>query len=166
MRRTRVGRMAASGAHRGSAGGARRWTAALAATALLLAAATACGPDGTARSPGAPTGADALSERAAVLGSHMRAAIACGQPVSATAQDRAAAIEAAALDLRQRLGGAASRDAYLLALSPPGSDRGRQPARDRAAWCAARKPDIERVAQWLDGPEGAAFAAQAEAILR
>ncbi len=115
--------------------------------------------------PGAPPGTEALSERAVVLGSHMRAAITCGQAVSATAQDRAAMIETAVLDLHQRLGGATSRDAYLVLLSPPPFDA-RQRGRDRLAWCAGHRPDIERVARWLEGPEGAAFATQAETLLR
>jgi hypothetical protein len=137
------------------------------APAVLLVAAlmAGCATEGTGRPPGAAADAAALSERAAVLGSHMRAAVACGQPVSATAQDRAAMIETAVLDLHQRLGGAEARDGFLTGLAPPAFDP-RQRGRDKAAWCAAHREDVQRVSAWLDGPEGAAFARQAEATLR
>lgn len=102
----------------------------------------------------------AIEARASLVGQHVRAALACGLPLSTPAQDRAAAIEAAALRIHQARGGAPARDAWLAGLAPPAFDPRRQ-GRDRAAWCAARRPDIERVGRWLDGPEGAAFAGRA-----
>jgi hypothetical protein len=125
---------------------------------LLLAACTAGPAPPPAASPPQPDAP--LAERAAILGGFLRAALLCGQPVSTTAQDRAAAIEAAALNLRQRQGGTAARDAFLRALQPPAFDPRRQ-GRDRDAWCARQRPDIRRVAAWLDSEEGAAFAAEA-----
>lgn len=128
---------------------------------LLAAACAADAPPGPAR----PEDGAALAERAAVLGSFMRAALVCGLPVSATAQDRAAAIETAALDMHQRRGGTPARDAFLKALQPPRFDP-RRAGRDRAAWCAERRPDVARVAAWLDSAEGKEFAERAEAAQR
>jgi hypothetical protein len=104
----------------------------------------------------------AVAARAQLLGAHVRAALACGVPLSQPAQDRAAAIEAAALDYHQRQGGAEARDELLRSIAPPAFDP-RQQGRDRATWCAARRADIQRVGRWLDSDEGAAFAAQAAA---
>ena len=105
----------------------------------------------------------AVMARATLLGVHVRAALACGVPLSAAAQDRAAAIESAALRMQERQGGRAARDAYLHALAPPAFDP-RRHGRDRAAWCAERGADIQRVGAWLDSAEGAAFAQRAEAV--
>lgn len=118
-------------------------------------AAAAC----TAEAPPPLPGADATSpmaSRAAVIGQHVRAALACGIPVPRTAQDRAAAIEAATLEQYHRQGGPEARDAYLAALAPPAFE-GEGAAGRRAAWCTRARPDIARVTRWLDGAEGAAF---------
>lgn len=119
----------------------------------------------------APTGTlparaeEPVTERAAIIGGHMRAALACDIPVPAGAQDRAALIEATALDRLQRSGGAAARDAFLHAMQPPRFDPRRQ-GRDRRAWCARQRPDIRRVAAWLGSEEGAAFVRRAEEARR
>jgi len=118
------------------------------AAASCTAAAPPPLPDAEATSP--------LASRAAVIGQHVRAALACGIPVPRTAQDRAAAIEAATLEQHHRQGGPAARDAYLVALAPPAFE-GDAAARQRAAWCARARPDIARITRWLDGAEGAAF---------
>jgi hypothetical protein len=142
----------------------RATTAPLAAAALLALSLAACAAEEAAGArasagEGPPPG---LLPRATLLGVHTRAALACGVPLSPAAQDRAAAIEAAALRIHQRQGGAAARDAYLVTLAPPAFDA-RQAGRDRAAWCAARQPDVERVGAWLDSAEGATFAERAAA---
>ncbi len=140
----------------------------LPALTLLVAgalAAACAAPHPMAAPPGRADAARLLSERAAVLGGFVRGAMACGMPVSATAQDRAAAIETAALDLHQREGGRAARDAVLQAMQPPAFDP-RQRGRDRDAWCVRRREDARRVAAWLESEEGAAFAREAEAASR
>jgi hypothetical protein len=140
--------------------------ATLLTSAALLVGGARCSVVPDAAPPGQEEDGAAFAERAAVIASFMRAAIACGQPpVSATAQDRAATIETAVLDLQQRTGGTAARDAFLHAVAPPAFDP-RQRGRDRAAWCAERQPDVARVAAWLDGPDGAAFARRADPALR
>jgi len=131
------------------------------ASLLLLAA---CAMDGLAPAP-SPEDGQVLVERAAVLGGFMRAALACDLPVSTAAQDRAAMIETAALRRQQRRGGTAARDAFLLAMQPPAFDP-RQRGRDRGAWCARQRPDVERIAAWLDSAEGEEFARRAEAAWR
>jgi hypothetical protein len=115
----------------------------------------ACVPAPPAAVP--PEAMPGLAQRAPLLGTHMRAAMACHLPVSREAQDRAAAIEAAAIAHHHRQGGDAMRDAYLAQLMPPRFETGRQ-GRDRQGWCTARRADIVRVARWLDSAEGAAFA--------
>lgn len=100
----------------------------------------------------------AASDRARAIGQHMRAALACGLAVPATAQDRAATIESAALAWQQTKGGEAARDTWLHAIDPPAMTPRRQ-----QGWCQAQRPDIERVVRWLDGAEGEAFAASAAA---
>lgn len=115
--------------------------------------------------PEAPPPADipeagrAISDRARVIAQHMRAALACGLSVPATAQDRAATIESAALTWQQRHGGEAARDAWLQAIDPPAMTPRRQ-----SGWCVAQRSDIERVVRWLDGAEAAAFAARAAEV--
>ena len=78
--------------------------------------------------------------------------------------DAAAAIESAALTHQQQEGGTSARDAWLHALNPPDFDPHRQ-GRDKSAWCAARRPDIDRIVRWLDGAEGEAFAARAGEVM-
>lgn len=124
---------------------------------LLLALLGGCTLEKTP-APGVDPGLQAFIARAQVIGTHTRASIACNVPFSAAAQDRAAAIEATAIDLLHREGGTGTRDDYLRGLAPPVFDPAQQ-GRDRARWCATRQADIARVARWLDSDEGAAFAA-------
>lgn len=134
---------------------------------LLLAlppAACADAPPPSVLSGTDPT-AQELAARAPRIGALLRAASACRVAVSVPAQDRAARIEAAALVLRQRQDGTAARDALLASLRPPEFDP-QQLGRDREAWCAARQAEIARLDAILRGPEGAALAERAEAVLR
>jgi hypothetical protein len=98
-----------------------------------------------------------ITDRATTVGRQVRAAQACNVELPADALDRAARLEAAAIALKQREAGNANRDAFLESLLPPN-----QRARDRAAWCRSQGPDIERVRQWLTGPDASAFVKAAE----
>ena len=122
---------------------------------LLLLGACATEP-----TPPAPLTLPELTTRATPLGQQMRAAQSCGIDLPASAQDRAARIEATAIALNQLQGGVPARDAFLKSLEPP-----RQRPRDRAAWCKEQGPGIARSATWLDSTEGEAFAQRAEALL-
>jgi hypothetical protein len=135
----------------------------MAAAALLLSLLAACAAEAPAPASQPPAdGLQAVAGRAPLLGGLMRAALACGLSVSMPAQDRAAAIEAAALAYHQREGGPPARDAYLRSLQPPAFDP-RLGGRDRGAWCARQGTDMARVLAWLEGAEGADYAARAEA---
>ncbi|MBL6456977.1 hypothetical protein JMJ55_16690 [Belnapia sp. T6] len=103
-----------------------------------------------------------VAANAPVLGEAVRAGQACGIPVPVTALDRAARIEAAAIEQREREGGTAARDDFLRAMAPPEFDARHQADRNR--WCAARRPEIERATGFLTGPEGSALAQRAEAM--
>ena len=122
---------------------------------LLLLGACAAEPR-----PPAPLTLAQVTERATPLGQQMRAAQAGAIDLPASAQDRAARIEATAIALNQLQGGVAARDAFLRGLEPQ-----RQRPRDRAAWCREQTPAIARSAQWLGSAEGEAFAQRAEALL-
>lgn len=102
---------------------------------------------------------------APILGDLVRAGQACGLPVSPTALDRAARIEAVAIAYHERQGGVAARDDFLRSMAPPAFDP-RQRGRDRAGWCGAKRVEIERVDGFLSGPDGAALAERAEAAAR
>jgi hypothetical protein len=123
---------------------------------LLLLGACAADP----AKPPAPLTLAEIGQRATPLGQQMRAAQSCGLDLPASAQDRAARIEATAIALQQMQGGVPARDAFLHSLEPP-----RQRPRDRAAWCQEQMPAIARSTQWLDSAEGEAFAQRAEALL-
>src|SRR5687768_16107753 len=105
-------------------------TLALLAMALLIG----CADTGT---PAHSPDAQEILERAPAIGEAVRAASVCDVTLSMPAQDRAARIEAAAIELHNHQGGIAARDAFLHALRPPVFDP-RQRGRDRAAWCSAR----------------------------
>ena len=107
--------------------------------------------------------ADQVRASAPVVGELVRAATVCGLPVSITGQDRAARIEAAALDLVVREGGVAARDNYLRGVQPPSFDA-RQRGRDRTAYCSQKRLDVERMDGFLNGPDGAALTQRAEAL--
>ena len=114
-----------------------------------------------ARPPAQSLEAQEILERARAIGETVRAASVCNAMLSMPAQDRAARIEAAAIELHNHQGGVAARDAFLHALRPPAFDPG-QRGRDRAAWCNARRAEIARMDSVLAGPEGAALAQRAE----
>jgi len=134
---------------------------------LLTLSLAACGSGG---SGGAPQPArstqldvDQVKASAPVVGELVRAASVCGVPVSITAQDRAARIEAAALDIAVREGGMTARDTYLRSVQPPTFDPRRR-GQDRAQYCNPKRLDVERMDGFLSGPDGAALTQRAEAI--
>ncbi|WP_090565377.1 hypothetical protein [Belnapia rosea] len=93
------------------------------------------------------------------LGGLVRAGQACGVPLSAATLDRAARIETAAIEQKERIGGTAARDAFLHSMAPPDFGRGGE---ERDRWCAARRPEVERMNAILSGPAGAAMLQRAE----
>ncbi len=106
---------------------------------------------------------DQIRASAPVVGELVRAATVCGLPVSITAQDRAARIEGAALNLVGREGGQPAIDNYLRSVQPPAFDA-QQRGRDRAQYCGQKRLDVERMEGFLNGPDGAALTQRAEAI--
>jgi hypothetical protein len=133
---------------------------------LLTLSLAACGSGGgTAPQPARSTqlDVDQVKASAPVVGELVRAASVCGVPVSITAQDRAARIEAAALDIAVREGGMTARDSYLRSVQPPTFDPRRR-GQDRAQYCNPKRLDVERMDGFLSGPDGAALTQRAEAI--
>ena len=102
-----------------------------------------------------------LAVSAPVFGEIIRAAGVCGVPMSLTAQDRGARIEAAALLGFQRQGGDAMRNQYLASVQPPNAS-----PRDRSGYCAGKRVDIERADTFLNSAEGEALARRADAATR
>jgi hypothetical protein len=102
-----------------------------------------------------------IATSAPVFGELIRAASVCSVPVSLTAQDRAARIEAAALLAFERQGGPQMRDQYLRSVQPPGFDPSRR-GQDRSQWCGSKRLDIERADGFLSGAEGQAMAGRAD----
>ncbi len=98
-----------------------------------------------------------------MVGELVRAAAVCGVPVSITAQDRAARIEAAALEIAVRDGGMQARDTYLRSVQPPSFDPRRR-GQDRAQYCNPKRLDVERMDGFLSGADGATLTQRAEAI--
>jgi hypothetical protein len=129
---------------------------------LLL---TACGGGGALSPEGSRTAPDLdqVKAQAPAVGELVRAASVCGLPVTATAQDRAARIEAAALELTTREGGTQARDSYLRSIQPPQFDPRRR-GKDRAQYCGEKRPEVERMDGFLSSPEGAQLTQKAEAI--
>ncbi|TDH63963.1 hypothetical protein E2C06_03810 [Dankookia rubra] len=103
-----------------------------------------------------------LTSKAPEIGGLVRAAQLCGLVVSQPAQERAARIEEAALEVRRRDGGTQARDAFLRSLAPPHFDP-KQRGRDRAAWCTEQGPAVRRMDGMLNSPEGTALVQRAEA---
>jgi hypothetical protein len=131
---------------------------------LMLAGCGWLGGGGTpAPARGTALDADQVKASAPVVGELVRAAAVCGLPVSVTAQDRAARIEAVALDLALREGGMAARDSYLRSVQPPAFDA-RQRGRDRAQYCGQKRLDVERMDGFLAGPDGGALVQRAESL--
>jgi len=97
--------------------------------------------------------------RSAAIGRLIRAGQACDLALSVTTLDRAARIEAAALEQRERAGGVAARDDYLRSLAAPDLGAARQ---EHDRWCAGQRAEVERMNALLTGPAGAALLQQAE----
>ncbi len=131
---------------------------------LLFALAALAGCAGGAAVPPSGRAYDRqeLATSAPILGDLVRAGQVCGIPLSNTALDRAARIEAAAIELHVRQGGTAARDEFLRSMAPP-SFEARRHGDDKAAWCAGKQADIERMDGFLIGDTGDALLQRAEA---
>jgi hypothetical protein len=128
---------------------------------LLLLLLPACTADPTP--PVAPTHDLAeLASKAPEIGGLVRAAQLCGLALSRPAQERAAGIEEAALELQRHRGGTRARDALLRGMAPPHFDP-KQRGRDRAAWCTEKGPAVQRMDGMLNSTEGTALVQRAEA---
>ena len=103
-----------------------------------------------------------LATRAPGIGALVRAVQLCGLTLSQPAQERAAQIEAAAIELHQHQGGTLERDAFLRGMAPPRFDPPHA-SRDRAAWCAAKRPEVQQMDAMLNGADGTALVQRAEA---
>ncbi|MBL6079238.1 hypothetical protein JMJ56_14560 [Belnapia sp. T18] len=119
---------------------------------LLLLLGCAAPPEAAPPSLDSPD----VAARSQAIGRLVRAGQACNLMLSVTTLDRAARIEAVALE---QGGGTAARDDILRSMAPP--DFGvRQPERDR--WCTGQRPEVERMNALLSSPAGAALLQQAE----
>ena len=125
---------------------------------LLLFACTADQP------PSAASAHDLaeLTSKAPEIGGLVRAAQLCGLALSRPAQERAARIEEAALEVQRHRGGTQARDAFLHGMAPPHFDP-KQRGRDRAAWCTDKGPAVQRMDGMLNSTEGTALVQRAEA---
>ena len=119
------------------------------------------------RGPDPAGGADAmtsaeLTSKAPEIGGLVRAAQLCGLVLSQPAQERAARIEEAALEVQRHRGGTQARDAFLRGMAPPHFDRGSAAA---TAPPGARKkaPAVQRMDGMLNSTEGTALVQRAEA---
>jgi hypothetical protein len=108
--------------------------------------------------------AQELMAKAPEIGALVRAAQFCAIPLSQPAQDRAARIEAAAIELHRQRGGTTARDAYLRGMAPPAFE-GRQRGSDRTAWCTTKRQAVTGLDAMLNSAEGTALVERAEAIL-
>jgi hypothetical protein len=126
---------------------------------LLLLACTVEPPP-----PAVPTHElDELASKAPEIGGLVRAAQLCGLALSQPAQERAARIEEAALELQRHRGGTVARDAFLRGMAPPHFES-KQHGRDRAAWCMEKRPAVQRMDGMLNSTEGTALVQRAEAV--
>ena len=125
---------------------------------------TASPPAPAATPRSAALDVEQIRASAPVVGELVRAATVCGLPISITAQDRAARVEGAALNLVGREGGQPAMDNYLRSVQPPAFDP-RLRDRDRAQYCGQKRLDVERMDGFLSGPDGAALAQRADALL-
>jgi hypothetical protein len=119
---------------------------------LLLLLGCTAPPDAAAPSLASPDPA----MRSLAIGRLVRAGQACNLMLSVTTLDRAARIEAAALEQR---GGAAARDEFLRSMAPPDFGSGRQ---EHDRWCAGQRAEVERMNGLLSSPAGAALLQQAD----
>lgn len=128
---------------------------------LLLLLLLACTAD--PMPPAAPAyDLEELAAKAPEIGTLVRAAQLCGIVLSQPAQERAARIEEAAIELHRHRGGTPARDAFLRGMAPP-HFQPRQRGRDRTAWCAEKRPAVQRMDAMLNGAEGTALVQRAEA---
>lgn len=97
--------------------------------------------------------------RTQAIGQLVRAGQACNLMLSVTTLDRAARIEAAVIEERERSGGTAARDAFLRSMAPPEFGAA---GFDHRRWCAMQRAEVERMNTYLAGPAGAALLQQAE----
>ncbi len=97
--------------------------------------------------------------RSQAIGRLIRAGQACNLMLSVTTLDRAARIEAAALEQREQGGGTTARDDFLRSMAPPDFGSGRQ---EHDRWCASQRAEVERMNTLLSSPAGAALLQQAE----
>src|SRR5215212_8188122 len=103
-----------------------------------------------------------LATKAPEIGGLVRAAQLCGLALSQPAQERAARIEEAALELQRHRGGTTARDTLLRSMAPPHFEP-KQHGRDRAAWCMEKRPAVQRMDGMLNSTEGTALVQRAEA---
>jgi hypothetical protein len=129
----------------------------------LLLAACAGGDASPAEERVSALDIEEVKTRAPRVSELVRAAAVCGLPFSDLAKDRAARIEAAALDLAMREGSTPARDSFLRDVQPPHFDPRRR-GRDRARYCGQKRPEVERMDGLLSGSEGASLSQRAEAI--
>ena len=95
-------------------------------------------------------------------GGLVRAAQLCGLALSRPAQERGARIEEAALEVQRHRGGTPARDAFLRSMAPPHFEP-KQREHDRAAWCAEKRPAMQRMDGMLNSTEGTELVQRAEA---
>jgi hypothetical protein len=107
-------------------------------------------------------GQEELATKAPEIGGLVRAAQLCGLALSRPAQERAARIEEAALEVQRHRGGTQARDALLRDMAPPHFEP-KQRGRDRAAWCTEKSPAVQRMDGMLNSTEGTALVQRAEA---
>ena len=122
---------------------------------LLLLLGCAAPPEAAAPSLDSPDPAT----RSQAIGRLIRAGQACNLMLSVTTLDRAARIEAAAIEQRERAGGTAARDEYLRNMAAPDFGSARQ---EHDRWCAGQQLEVERMNALLSSPAGAALLQQAE----
>lgn len=103
-----------------------------------------------------------LAGKAPEIGGLVRAAQLCGLALSRPAQERAARIEEAALEVQRHRGGTPARDALLHDMAPPRFEP-RLRGRDRAAWCREKAPAVQRLDTMLNSPDGTGLVQRAEA---
>ncbi|MFC7474769.1 hypothetical protein ACFQS7_10415 [Dankookia sp. GCM10030260] len=127
---------------------------------LLLLLLLACTADPPSVAPAYDL--DELTTKAPEIGGLVRAAQLCGLALSQPAQERAARIEEAALEVQRHRGGTQARDALLHDMAPPQLDPA-QRVHDRAGWCMERRPAVQQMDGMLNSAEGTALVQRAEA---
>lgn len=131
--------------------------------ALALTACEAVGDASQQSARGSQLEIDQVKASGPLVGGFVRTAVVCGVPVSTSVKDRAARIEAAALDIAIREGGQPARDSYLQSVQPP-TFAGRRRREDQAQYCNPKQPEMERMNSFLSGADGATLAQHADSI--